>query len=392
MTSEKTANPLQITQTRRRFLGRAAFGVGLGLTLGPALLPPIARAATPSKRKFIFVFAQGGWDPTRVFATEFANPRVDMEAAADLGTAGGLRYVRHPNRPSVDAFMDAWHDRTVIFNGVMVGSIAHEICTMRAMTGATSGLAPDWPAILANHDRGAFALPHLVLGGPSFPGEQGVAVARPGTAGRRGALASGQALVDGFATQDARGVRDLQYLTDLAGGAGLAEQAAVAVDVLRNGISRCLTLSAGSAFSWDTHARNDAGQSPLWEDLYGGLGQLVHMLASAPGELEPTLLDETTVVVLSEMGRAPGRNGLDGKDHWPYTSIMMVGAGLTGDRVVGGFDAAYHGERVDPASGDVAASAPVLSAQAIGATLLALADVDPAGFVTGAEPIRGVIA
>ena len=75
-------------------------------------------------------------------------------------------------------FLEAWHARTVVFNGLMVRSIAHEICTMIAMTGTTSGLRADWPAILAGEERDRYTLPHLVLGGPSFPGDLGVAVLR----------------------------------------------------------------------------------------------------------------------------------------------------------------------------------------------------------------------
>ncbi len=428
-------NPLSLRASRRAFLARSLVGAGVGLTLGRSVLPGLARAGTGSSRKFIFVFAQGGWDPTRVFASEFSNNNVDMEADAERATAGGISYVSHPDRPSVDTFMNAWHDRAVVFNGVMVRSIAHEICTMLAMTGTTSGLTPDWPAILADRQRNAFTLPHLVLGGPSFPGDLGVAVARTGAAGQLEALLNGQALgmsdvpvgslsspsqalVDRFvaqraaarasvsrsavedllnadfqtATQHAGDLKDLQYLMDFTGGAGLANQATVAVDALQKGISRCLTLSASAAFTWDTHAANDDGQSPLWEDLFNGLGQLVQMLANAPGEQEATLLDETVICVLSEMGRTPLLNGLDGKDHWPYTSVMMLGAGLAGDRVVGGFDSSYYGELVDPASGEVADDAQVLSCEAIGATLLALADVDPAEYVMGVEPISGVIA
>lgn len=426
---------LNFRTSRRDFIAKSLAGIGLGLTLGRSALPGIARAATGSKRKFIFVFAQGGWDPTRVFATEFSNPNVDMEANAERATSGGLTYVSHPDRPSVDTFMNAWHDRSVIFNGVMVRSIAHEICTMLSMTGTTSGLTPDWPAILADRDRNAFTLPHLVLGGPSFPGDLGVAVARTGAAGQLEALLNGQALsmsdvavgslrspsealVDRFvaqraaarasvarsgvedllnadfatATKHAADLKDLQYLMDFTGGASLADQAVVAVDALQKGISRCLTLSASAAFTWDTHAQNDDRQSPLWEDLFSGLGQLVQMLANAPGETEATLLDETVIVVLSEMGRTPLLNGFAGKDHWPYTSVMMLGAGLAGDRVIGGFDGNFYGELVDPTSGEVADDAQVLSSEAVGATLLALADVDPAEFVMGVQPISGAIA
>jgi uncharacterized protein (DUF1501 family) len=116
------------------------------------------------------------------------------------------------------------------------------------------------------------------------------------------------------------------------------------------------------------------------------------MLASTPGQTEATLADETLVVVLSEMGRTPALNAFAGKDHWPYTSLLVVGPGLTGGRVIGGWDDHWYGRPVDPTSGQVREDGQVLSAEAVGATLLALADVDPGPYVSGVSPITGVIA
>lgn len=415
---------------RRTFLGASAAGLAaLGLPTR------VARAGSASDLKFIFVFAQGGWDPTRVFASEFSNNAVDMEAEADRATAGDIRYVDHPDRPSVRTFMETWHSRMVVFNGVMVRSIAHEICTMIAMTGTTSGLTPDWPAAIGNAERSLYTLPHLVLGGPSFPGDLGVAVTRTGSNGQLEALLDGdalamsdiptggpnapaEALIDRFlarraaagtlgvqpasvqalrndyatAVEHARALKDLRYVMDFTGGADVADQAPVAVDALARGVCRCVTLNAGTPGAWDTHTQNDDSQSPLWESTFSGLGQLMQYLASTAGRSAATLADETVVVLLSEMGRTPALNGFNGKDHWPFTSVMLVGPRLRGDRVIGGFDDNYYGQNVDPATGDVVDDAPALSAESVGATVLALADIDPGEYVSGVEPITGVLA
>ncbi|MDP2307209.1 MAG: DUF1501 domain-containing protein [Pseudomonadota bacterium] len=415
------------------FAGMGLGGMGLA-TLG--LSPRAARAATASDTKFIFVFAPGGWDTTRVFADEFSNSAVDMEAAAQRGTVGNIGFVDHPERPSVRTFLEAWHARTVVLNGLMVRSIAHEICTMIAMTGTTSGLTPDWPAILANADGGRYTLPHLVLGGPSFPGDLGVAVSRTGSNGQLEALLSGrsrgmqdivsggpnapaESLLDRYlsrraaarassarstldkalagqfsvAVNHANELKDLQYIMDFTGGADVADQVQVAVDALSLGVSRCVTLaSAGAVLGWDTHADNDNQQSPLWENLFSGLGQLMQALATTPGTSEATLADETVLVVLSEMGRTPKLNAFNGKDHWPYTSAMVVGPNLVGNRVIGGFDASFYGKSIDTVTGDVSDGGEILSAESLGATLLAMADVDPLDYVDGVDPIMGMLA
>lgn len=415
---------------RRSFLSASAALAALGVPLP-------ARAVAGNDRKLVVVFAPGGWDSTRVLADGFDHPSVDVEAAADRVVVGGLPYVSHPARPNVDLFFQNHHAQTVVLNGLMVRSIAHEICTMITLTGTTSGLAPDWPAIVAAQDRATLTLPHLVIAGPSFPGDLGVAVARTGVAGQLEALVSGdvedwsqvpvehpdrvseaivdrylvrraegramshrsateQALVEAFrdSMQKVTGLKDLRYTMDFTASLLLEDQARVAVEALSLGVSRCVTLSyAGvTGQGWDTHADNDALQGPLWDELYGGLLQLMVLLRATPGTSAATLADETLVVVLSEMGRTPLLNGLNGKDHWPYGSAMLVGPGLTGGRAIGGFDDTWYGLPVDPASGEVADGAPALSAEALGATLLQYCGVDPGPYVSGVAPLTGVLA
>lgn len=419
-------------------VNRRSFALGGLAALAAAGLPASAPAAATSHRKLLIVFNPGGWDPTRVFVPAFGGD-IAMEPAAERATAGGIVYVDHAARPAVRSFMDANHADTLVLNGVMVRSIAHEICTMIAMTGTTSGLTADWPAIIADDQRDGFTLPHLVLDGPSFPGDLGVAVTRTGVNGQLEALLSGQVhqwsdspvlgpsrvsegIVDRYlarraqaralsprsalegrltsdlaaATERLSALKDLRYTMDFAAPTGLAEQGRVAAEALSLGISRCVTVAHGGAGAngtgWDSHADNDNVQSPLWESLFDGLVALMSTLRSTPGTGGGTLADETLVVVLSEMGRTPLLNDLNGKDHWPYTSAMLVGPGITGDRVVGELDDSFYGRPVDPDSGDVTSSAQTLSAEALGATLLLWAGVDPAEHVEGVEPLRGVLA
>src|SRR5207302_4705988 len=52
------------------------------------------------------------------------------------------------------------------------------------------------------------------------------------------------------------------------------------------------------------------------------------------------LLDETLVVLMSEMGRSPRVNGNGGRDHWTYCySVLLAGAGIRGGTVYGASDA-----------------------------------------------------
>lgn len=412
---------------RRQFLTRS-----LGALIGSAMLARPAHASDAATRKFIFVGAQGGWDPTRVFQPVFDLSGASRELGAEPTIAHGLPYVAHPGRPSVSAFFDAWAPQSVILNGVLVPSIAHDICRMLVLTGSTSGLLPDWPAIIGS-EGGPRVLPHVVLGGPSFPGDRGTAVARTGSFGQLESLLSGTALTTSDlptrapvapaesvldrwvgrrtaawaagarspgaarlgadladSLERATALKELKWIVEFAGGADIVSQAAVAVDVLARGVARCVSLdSGGSSLVWDTHAENDPIQGSLFEELFNGLAQLMQMLALTPGEVAPTLLEETTVVVYSEMGRTAQLNTADGKDHWPYTSVLLAGAGVSGGRAIGGLDSNFYGQALDPVTGEVSAGGLVPDVESLGATLLELAGVDPMEFV-GTAGIGGV--
>jgi hypothetical protein len=100
--------------------------------------------------------------------------------------------------------------------------------------------------------------------------------------------------------------------------------------------------------SWDTHTRNFAilkeVNLPEFDQTYAALLEDL----DARG-----LLDETLVVVMSEMGRTPRINGAAGRDHWTYCyGMWFAGAGIRGGSVVGESDgqAAYVKDRpVSPA-------------------------------------------
>jgi uncharacterized protein (DUF1501 family) len=87
--------------------------------------------------------------------------------------------------------------------------------------------------------------------------------------------------------------------------------------------------------AWDTHTRNFP---ILRENKLPGLDQTFTALMD---DLNGRgLLDETLVVVMSEMGRTPKINGNGGRDHWTFCySALLAGAGIRGGTVVGASDA-----------------------------------------------------
>jgi hypothetical protein len=86
--------------------------------------------------------------------------------------------------------------------------------------------------------------------------------------------------------------------------------------------------------SWDTHAANFA-----W--LRGALPSLDATYSALLADLEGHgLLDETLVVLMSDMGRTPQVNPAAGRDHWTYCyTVVFAGAGIRGGTVCGASDA-----------------------------------------------------
>ena len=60
--------------------------------------------------------------------------------------------------------------------------------------------------------------------------------------------------------------------------------------------------------------------------------------------------EKLVVIIQSEMGRTPHYNQGNGKDHWSIGSIMFLGAGIRGNRVVGATDEKQFLVPVDPTS------------------------------------------
>jgi len=81
---------------------------------------------------------------------------------------------------------------------------------------------------------------------------------------------------------------------------------------------------------YDTHEIN-ANQGPLQNILFGQITELVDALAGRAGRQSgTTMLDDTVVLVVSEMGRTPQLNGIltacgvDPRDHLPDAEVFRA--------------------------------------------------------------------
>ncbi len=351
------------------------------------------------ERKFLFIHCYGGWDTSYLFTPAFDNSSVDTESDATTATIDGLTFVDAESRPAVRSFFEANAWRTCFINGIEVRSVTHERCEQLMLTG-TVGSADDWPSIIAARSQYKRLMPHLVVYGSAYTNHYTNGVVRIGSNGQLPDLLDGTALTrSGIATPRVSGLESLaSSLTldpeDNGCERNLASDAASVMECFSAGLSRCgmIQFDGWCGERWDTHAGNNK-QGVHFQQLFGYLETLMADLDTRVGSTGAPLSEEVTVVVLSEMGRHPQLNYAGGKDHWTYTSVMLMGAGVAGGQVIGELDDTYQGSAIDLSSGEVTASGTDLLPSTLGATLLAMADIDPGDHLTdGSQPITAAIA
>lgn len=408
--------------TRRTWLKSSLLALGGAAALTGARR--LAAAPPGPARRLVLVFVQGGWDTTYAIDPKPGLAGVDAPTGGAVKSFGGLDILTDPARPAVETFFADWGDQCAIVRGVSVASVAHPDCQRRIITGATADGAPDVAAIAAATLAPELPAPYLILGRTAFSGPYGAMSARTGTANQIVTLLNPQfsfpaqgapllpliptdaeeALIRGHV--EARAGRELAAIGDprlqefldsrvrgdllrTLGQTGkleltrtFATQIALAVQSLTLGLCHSVQLELGG---WDTHS-NNAAQGKMHDDLFAGLSTLMQSLAAAK------LLGDTTVAVVSEMGRTPRLNSAQGKDHWPVTSALLLGAGVAGGKVVGGTTDALDAADVDLATGALDPAGRPITYADLAAGLLAHLGVDPADHILTGEPLRGFSA
>ena len=192
--------------------------------------------------------------------------------------------------------------------------------------------------------------------------------------------------VDDVSFEVARG-ETLALVGESGCGTSTVARLSVGLDALSQGLSHVVQMELGD---WDTHAGNDR-QALQHEMFFTGLKALVDELVARPGSGSGSrLIDETVVVVVSEMGRTPMLNAQLGKDHWPVTSALVLGGGASGGRILGATDGMLQGRAVDLATGSVDDGGKALAYGNFAAGVLALAGVDPEAYLPNSEPFHAL--
>ncbi len=368
---------------RRSFLRAGVLG-GLGLTLPGMLRQAQASGHAARARSAILVWLNGGLTHHDTFDPK---PDAVAEIRGEMGTIAtsvpGVRFadsiphlaramrhlavirsVTHPNsaHDGGQAQMLSGYNFVPGHNYPSIGAVVgHEL-------GSRGGLPPylvvpseSSPYLHAGH-LGSAHNPFAVGGNPNDPSFQvrdveeadGITHAR---SQRRQALLrqvdedfrrvdSSGALesVDRFTAQaydlirsrQARAAFDLNQVDDRTrdryGRTQLGQSCLLARRLVEAGVP-CITVSSDD---WDHHQnlypRLRAGEMlPAFDR---GFAALVEDLA------QRGLLDSTLVVFLTEFGRTPRINSIQGRDHWSRAfSVAFAGGGVRGGQVIGASDA-----------------------------------------------------
>ncbi len=361
---------------------------------------PLANAAHHEGRFYVFVQANGGWDPT-----SFCDPKANVPGEpvinswarqGEIQEAGNIPYAPFANN---EAFFEKYFERMLVINGVDAQTNSHTVGVVHNWSGRTSEGYPTATALLAAHYAPDLSVPYLSFGGYSETG--GVArftrmnnpnllrnVATPQiphwNADLRyfseadwAALESRRAMTaqrlanrsDLLPTQ----ARNREYYRSAFNAAdGLAAYAAALPpndqleqpetyaganynyysDLRRQAQLTVLAFKTGVAVSadlwlggFDTHAYHDRDHN--W--LLGNLTDSVDFLWDYAEE--HGVADRLVVVMGSDFGRTNAYNAKYGKDHWPIGSYVVMEKNQSWtNRVIGETDERHFAQRINPAT------------------------------------------
>lgn len=359
-------------------------GVAIGRELGSR---PRTAADAYAGNFFLCVNAAGGWDPTSLCDPKGAKSDTDPDPmnqsylASAIEEAGNIRYAPVGYNQT---FFQKYYDRLLVINGIDMQTNGHDAGSRHAWSGRLAEGHPCLAAYFAGTYDPAQPMAFLSYGGYSitsgavprtragnlgvladlayptrvipddetstFHSERALELIDEAQRGRDQALANAQGLPKirnsintlYSARSGSNELKRLQqYLPEQMVDNRVGRQAQVALAAYKAGISISANLNIGG---FDTHGNHDASHIPRLAELLEGVDIAIQE-AERLG-----VADKLVVVIASDFGRTPGYNDGNGKDHWSISSMMLMGPGIEGNRVIGETDEGHNAFGVDPAT------------------------------------------
>ena len=364
---------------RRDFLklcGLAGLGLACpgGLT---SLLHAAAREDSPYEGPFFVVFnASGGWDTTYLMDPKGIHERNRLYQEGDILTEGAHHFA--PTAKQIKAgmsnedFFKEFGRELLVLNGLDYSVNNHEPGARYMASGKLDSLAyPTFAALVAACKGPQCPLGFLTFGGYSNTGNL-IPMSRVPYANSLLKLAHADAINgektrpyhDAFVVEHIERAlkeqseersaekllprleraqsmlfagqlnskslaRVVPWIPATLAKDSLSQCADIALASFKAGVGVSANLNIGT---FDSHTNNDADQMRLIPQLLAGIAHLIHRAE------ELKIRDKLVVIMQSEMGRTPSYNKQNGKDHWSVGSIMFIGPGIKGNRIIGATD------------------------------------------------------
>lgn len=121
-----------------------------------------------------------------------------------------------------------------------------------------------------------------------------------------------------------------EYLPDeIPGQLAWLSQVATSLACLKAGVSASASVYVSD---FDTHSDHENLHSAKLQEL------LLTITFAVDRATELGLIDRLTILITSEFSRTPEYGSNGGKDHWPTNSMILMGPGIVGNRVIGATD------------------------------------------------------
>jgi hypothetical protein len=363
-------------------------GLGLALPVGtPALLSGKTEEPDPYEGPYYVVFnASGGWDTTYLMDPKGVNEINRLYDEGDILTHGKHKFAPNAKRVekgmSNEDFHKAYGDELLVLNGLDYSINNHSPCKRYMATGKLDSLAyPTFAALVAACRGPETPLAFLTFGNYSSTGnlvpmaripylpslklianadsvqgisrvpyhddfaqdliEQtlkeraGLPMAKPQLPRAERA----QSMLYAAQSSSKALKRVVPHISNEISKERLSQQSEIALSCFKAGVCVSANLSIGQ---FDSHAKNDRDQMKLIPEFLAGIDYLVKRAE------ELKIRDKLVIVIQSEMGRTPHYNKGEGKDHWSIGSIMFMGKGIKGNRVIGETDGGQFLTPIDP--------------------------------------------
>lgn len=401
---------------RRRFLKVAGLA-------GLSVMAPLGlREGSASQAKYpgpfwITINAGGGWDPTITFdpkgGTAKDRASVNMSyAPGEITSSGKIPHAPTALMPggvlaaSCASFLDAYHDRIMVLNGIDTSTNNHDAGSRTIWSGQLAEGYPSFAALAAAQALEKMDLPMAYLSNGGYDSTGGLLpltrvsgtdsiqrLAYPNvrdpnnsqsdlyntssTASRIQAAQAArlQAMQARSTLSSSRTAMGSLYLSRASNG-GLAAlgEALRGKELVRindipklalipddnknelNGAERLMQQAQIALYAFKTGVAVSANLDIGGFDTHSNndnqqTSQQMQILVALDylySQLEVMgIADKTYVLVGSDFGRTPYYNDEDGKDHWNVTSMLLSGPKIPGNVVVGATDAEYKPKTVN---------------------------------------------